>query len=119
MNITDFYIFEIYADVIIFGGHGWACTQNDKYAASLQYVKKELSYEVEVLHADKHGNISKVDTVIFVGFGQVCPKYLGRFAISLWHFKKEVRNEGRGLTAQTGSKSALTINYSSNVLKLW
>ena len=58
-------------------------TQNDKYAASLQYVKKELSYEVEVLHADKHGNILKVDTVIFVGFGQVCPKYLGRFAISL------------------------------------
>ena len=49
-------------------------TQNDKYAASLQYVKKELSYEVEVLHADKHGNILKVDTVIFVGLvtGQVC-----------------------------------------------
>ena len=28
--------------------------QNNKYAVSFQYFKKELSYEVEILHTDKH-----------------------------------------------------------------
>ena len=29
-------------------------TQNNKLAKSFRYLKKELSYEVYVLHADKH-----------------------------------------------------------------
>ena len=33
--------------------HAWS-TQNNKYAIFfLQYLKKELSYKVDVLHADK------------------------------------------------------------------
>ena len=30
-------------------------TGNYKYTVSLQYLKKELSYEVDGLHADEHG----------------------------------------------------------------
>ena len=30
-------------------------TRNYKYTVSLQYLKKELSYEVDSLHADEHG----------------------------------------------------------------
>ena len=31
----------------------------------------------------KHESLLQVDTIIFDGFGQACPKYLGKFAISL------------------------------------
>ena len=34
-----------------------------------------MSYEADVLHADKHESLSQVDTVIFDGVGQTCPKY--------------------------------------------
>ena len=36
---------------------------------SLQYLKKELSYEVNVLNADKHKSLLQVDNIIFDGFG--------------------------------------------------
>ena len=64
------------------------------YVMPVQYLKKELSYEVDVLNADTHENLSQVDIIIFDGFGQACPNYLGKFSIPLWHLKKEVRNEG-------------------------
>ena len=45
----------------------WVCatrhsqsTQNKKFAISLQYLKKELSDEVDYLHADKHQSFLKV-----------------------------------------------------------
>ena len=81
----------------------------------LQYLKKELSYEVDVLHADKQ-NLLQVDSIIFEVFDLRGPKYLGKFAISLWHLKKEVRNEISDLTALTGSNIALTVYHISNVL---
>ena len=37
-------------------------TQNDKYAISLQYLKKEVSDEVDLLHADKQRSFMQVDT---------------------------------------------------------
>ena len=49
---------------------------------SLQYLKKELSYEVDVLQADKHERLLQIDSIIFDGFGQACPKYSGKFAMS-------------------------------------
>ena len=58
-------------------------TQNNKYAVSLQYLKKELSYEVDVLHADKHESLLQDYSIVFDGFGQTCPNYPGKFAISL------------------------------------
>ena len=51
-------------------------TQNNKYAVSLQYLKKEWSYEVDVLHADKHRSFLQIDTSIFDGFA--------RYAQSTW-----------------------------------
>ena len=50
---------------------------------SLQYIKKELSYEVDGVHADKHESLLQVDTIYFNGFGQACSKYLDRIALFL------------------------------------
>ena len=36
--------------------HAWS-TQNNKYAVALRYLNKELSYEVDVLNADKHESL--------------------------------------------------------------
>ena len=81
---------------------------------SLQCTKKEMSYEVDVLYADKHKSLLQGDNN-FDRFGQACRKYLSKFAISLWH-KKEARNEVRDLTALADSDLTLTIYYTSNVL---
>ena len=37
---------------------------------SLQYLKKELSYEVDILHADEDGSILQ-----FENFDKGCPNY--------------------------------------------
>ena len=87
-----------------------------KCAVPLQYLKKEVSYEVNVLHANKHESFLQVDSIIFDGFGQACPSYPGAFARSLWHLKEEVRKEVRDLDALVGSNTTLTICYASNVL---
>ena len=39
------------------------------YAESFQYLNKEVSYEVEVMHADKHESLLQVDAIIFEGVG--------------------------------------------------
>ena len=50
-------------------------TQNNKFAISLQYLKKELRNEDNCLHEDKHQSFLQVDTIIFGACGQTCPKY--------------------------------------------
>ena len=50
-------------------------TQNNKFAVSLQYLKKELSDEVDFLLTDKHERFLQTDTVIFDGDGQAFPKF--------------------------------------------
>ena len=50
-------------------------TQNNKFAISLQYFKKEVSNEVDLLHADKHVSFLQIDTVIFDGDSQTFPKF--------------------------------------------
>ena len=37
-----------------------------KFAISLQYLNKELSYEVDFLHADKHENLLQIDSMILM-----------------------------------------------------
>ena len=49
--------------------------QNNKFAISLQYLKKEVSDEVNFLHADKHDNFLKVGTMIIDGDDQAFPKF--------------------------------------------
>ena len=48
---------------------------------SLQYLKKELSHEVEVDVSVLI--IMNVDSIIFDGFCQACPEYPGKFVLSL------------------------------------
>ena len=40
-------------------------TQNNKFFVSLQYLKKEVSDEVEFLHADKHNSLVQIDDMVF------------------------------------------------------
>ena len=42
-------------------------TQNNKFAISLQYLKKELSDEVDFLHADKHESLLQIDSIVLMG----------------------------------------------------
>ena len=37
---------------------------------SLQYLENRLSYEVDVLHADKHESLLQVDNIILVGLAR-------------------------------------------------
>ena len=49
--------------------------QNKKFTISLQYLKKEVSAEVDFLHADKHESLLQVDNYDFDGDGQAFPKF--------------------------------------------
>ena len=51
-----------------------------------------MKNEVGFFHVDKHQSFPQVDTIFFDGFGQPYLKYPHKFAISLQHLKKEVRN---------------------------
>ena len=42
-------------------------TQYKKFAFSLQYLKKEVSDEVNFLHADKHESLLQIDAMILMG----------------------------------------------------
>ena len=50
-------------------------TQNNKFAVSLQDLKKEGRVELDFMHADKHQIFLQVETINFGGHGQSCPKY--------------------------------------------
>ena len=41
-------------------------TQNNKFAISLQHLKKEVSDAVDFLHADKHESLLQIDTMILM-----------------------------------------------------
>ena len=49
-------------------------SQNNKFAISLKYVKKEVNHEVHFLHAYEHESFLQIDTMIFDGDGQAFPK---------------------------------------------
>ena len=60
-------------------------TQNDEFAISLQYMKKEASDEV----AEKHESLLQIDTMIFMGLvkhSQSSQK--SKFAMSLNNISK-------------------------------
>ena len=81
MSITVFYILIL--SFFIGEARHTKITRANKYAVSLQYPKKELNYEVDVLCADKQESLLQVDSIIFDEFGQACPKCPDKFAISL------------------------------------
>ena len=69
-------------------------TQNNKFAISLQYLKKELSDEVDFLHADKHESLLQIDSMILMGMVKHSQSSQNsKFAMSLQYLKKEVKDE--------------------------
>ena len=65
-------------------------TQNNKFAISLQDLKKEVSDAVDFLHADKHESLLQIDTMIsmkMVKYSQCSQN--SKFASSLQYLKKE------------------------------
>ena len=46
-------------------------TQNNKFAISFQYLKKEVSDEVDFLHAYKHERLLQIDTMILMGSSSI------------------------------------------------
>ena len=69
-------------------------TQNNKFAVSLQYLKKELIDEVDFLHADTHESLPQIDSMILMGMVKHSQSSQNsEFAISLQYLKKEVEGE--------------------------
>ena len=69
-------------------------TQKNKFIISLQYLKKEVSDEVDFLHADKHESSIQIDTMILMGMAKHSQiSQNSKFAMSLQYPKKEVRDE--------------------------
>ena len=64
-DIKGFLTFILWFQVC-FASHS-QITQNNKFAISLQYPKKQLSDRVDVLHADKHKSVLQIDTLILIG----------------------------------------------------
>ena len=77
-------------------------TQNNKFAISLQYLKKEVSDEVDFLRADKHQSFLQFDfntLGIQVSYKVILSLLMGMIivlkilkVISLQYMKKEVRD---------------------------
>ena len=69
-------------------------TQNNKFAISLQYLKKELRDEVDFLHVDKHESLLQIDVMILmrmIKYSQSSQN--SKFAMSLQYLKKENKDE--------------------------
>ena len=69
-------------------------TQNNKFAISVQYLKKEVSDEVDFLHADKYESLLQIDTMILIGIVKHSQNSQNiKFTLSLQYLKKEVRDK--------------------------
>ena len=69
-------------------------TQNNKFAISLQYLKKELSDEVDFLHVNKHESLLQIDSMVLMGMVKLSQSSQhSKFAMSLQYLKKEVKDE--------------------------
>ena len=69
-------------------------TQNKMSAIFLQYLKKQVNDDVDLLHAGKHENVLQIDTMIWMGMVKHFQSFQNsKFAISLQYLKNEVRDE--------------------------
>ena len=60
-------------------------TQNNKFALSLQHLKKQVSDAVGFLHTDKHEGLLNIDTIILMGMSS---SENSKFAMSLQYSQK-------------------------------
>ena len=64
------------------------------FIISLQYLKKEVSDEVDLLHAGKHESLLQIDTMILTAIVKNSQSFQNSmFAMTLQYIKKEVRDE--------------------------
>ena len=69
-------------------------TKNNKFATSLQYLKKEMSNKVTFFHIDKHEILLQIDAMILMGIVMHSQSSQNsKFAMSLQYPKKEARGE--------------------------
>ena len=69
-------------------------TQNNKFAISLQHLKKDVCDEVDFLHADKHKGLLQIGTAILMEIVRHSQNpQNSKFSMSLQYFKKKVRDE--------------------------
>ena len=69
-------------------------TQNNKFAISLQHLKKELSDEVDFLYADRHESLLEINSMILRGMLKHSQSFQNiTFVMSLQYPKKEVKDE--------------------------
>ena len=60
----------------------------------MQYLKKEVSDEVDFLHADKYESLLQIDTMILIGIVKHSQSSQNsKFTMSLQYLRKEVRDE--------------------------
>ena len=64
----------------------------NKFAISLQYLKREVSDEIDFLHADKHESLLQIDTMTLIGIVKHSQSSQNsKVTMSLQYIKKEVR----------------------------
>ena len=69
-------------------------TQKNKLTISLQYRKKELSDEVDFLHADKCESLLQIDSMVLIGMVKYSQSSQNsKFAMSSQYLRKEVKDE--------------------------
>ena len=69
-------------------------TQNNKFVISLQHLKKDVSDEVDFLHADKHKGLLQIDTRNLMEIVRHSKNSQNsKFSTSLQYLKKKVRDE--------------------------
>ena len=65
----------------------------------LQYLKKELSYEVDVVHTDKHKDLLQVDSIIFDWLASYAQFTYVNLQYLLEHLKSRIIDACQGLKA--------------------
>ena len=69
-------------------------SHSNKFAISLQYLKKEVSDKVDFLYGDKNKSLLQTDTMILKGkVKHSQSSQNSKFAMSLQHLEKEFRDQ--------------------------
>ena len=93
--------------------------QHNKFAISLQHLKREVIDAVDILHSDNHESLVQIDTVILMEMVK-CSRSSqnSRFAVSLQYLKKEVTHDVDFLHADK-NQSFLQIDCNTLSIKVF
>ena len=94
-------------------------TWNNKFAISLQHVKKEVSDTVDFLHADKDETLLQIDTKIFCWVWSSIPNASKKTSLQcLYNIPKKVRDEVDFFDADK-HQSFLTLDFNTLEIKVF